>query len=327
MAAAAAMDSTDESSNMGPMKGGGALGISKASAKINKSSIKKPPAAPKPVAKIYNADPSDFRRVVQELTGTNREAVGAARTVRDSMPSAPRPSRLQRIAPPPLRPAIPVSRTVQQTPEYVSSMQPSLHGHNHHQQGSIPTSLGTFRHQQAAQNMPSLPMLSPRLFGPLPALTPGDNAWANPLELAAGHSGSATNVLPPQSVTVEGEGRGRSLDAAVAPQSPLFLPSAAAAGPPSLSPRLPWSTAIWSPRFLPSPLPLSPNFLPHLSPSLIPPISPGFFAASGFPSPRTSGFGFGNAYGGLFMNGAQLVDSDHDFSFRGPNGVGANRFS
>eukprot|EP00249_Psilotum_nudum_P014117 c24676_g2_i1 orf=721-1701(-) len=326
MAAAAAMETTDESSNMGPMKGG-ALGINRSSVKINKSSIKKPTGAPKPVAKIYNADPSEFRRVVQELTGTNKEVVAAA-TERESIPPAPKPSRLQRIAPPPLRPAIPTSRTIQQTPENVSSLQSLPSGNNNQQQGNSPTSLGMIQHQQSAQNVPSLPMLSPRLFGPLPVLTPGDNAWANPLELAVTHSGSVTSSLTSQSAPIEGKGFSRSLDATVVSQTPQLLPSSAAAGPPSAAPRLPWSTAIWSPRFLPSPLPLSPNFLPPLSPSLVPPISPGVFAASGFPaSPRPSGFGFGNVYGGLVINGAALAGTAQNFTFRGPNGLGANRLS
>ncbi|KAJ7556800.1 hypothetical protein O6H91_05G099400 [Diphasiastrum complanatum] len=148
------------------------LAVSRSSFKINKG-MRKPPIQPKPTPppRIYNTDPTSFRNLVQELTGT---APAAPFVVAASPLNRPVNKRLQKIAPPPLQPTFPLSRMLQQ--------------------------------QQQQQPLPLSPILSPTLqkyplsfnnhsplakilspvpthrFSPFPVLTPADGMWSNPLD-------------------------------------------------------------------------------------------------------------------------------------------------
>ncbi|MCO5600178.1 hypothetical protein L7F22_054286 [Adiantum nelumboides] len=197
------------------------------------SSITSSPS--RPIAKVVNADPSSFRRVVQELTGTTTTSSPSSTSSAGASPRAP--SRLQRFAPAPLRAAMRNG-----VPDH--SQQTLLEQMQHHQasqmlllQQHIPevgppspplsflqvsSSNSNFMYNTTPQfgnpnpnpgSEPShqfgnpnagfsqsLPMLSPHLLSPLPALTPSDSTWANPIE-GMSHSpkfmASTLNPLPP----------------------------------------------------------------------------------------------------------------------------------
>eukprot|EP00250_Pteridium_aquilinum_P026384 c32930_g1_i1 orf=1-999(-) len=222
MAAATAMDLNDRR-----------LSVSKSSS----SRISKPSSVAKKLGNLLpasaassraaptfvNTDTNSFRRVVQELTGTPPPSTSSS-PVRDNA----KPSRLQRIAPPPLRPIHHqqdqqnqhlLQQQQQQRHQQASDLPPFQQQHHQYMQydfnaqnsiqrqhnQSWPPTLGPFsppipytqvsnpnhspysnpnpsHSPQYYQNTNSL-ALSPHLLSPLPALTPGDNTWANPLDV------------------------------------------------------------------------------------------------------------------------------------------------
>ncbi|KAJ7297448.1 hypothetical protein O6H91_05G110400 [Diphasiastrum complanatum] len=156
-------------------RSGASLAVNKSSSKIAKG-MRKPLVQPKPVPpKVYNTDPTSFRNLVQELTGT---AAGPSSVVvssslsstSSSSVSRPASTRLQKIAPPPLK-TFPFSGMAQQSLPPLSPTSPKLN----------PNSFNN-----AASSFPKMlspiPILSPHTFSPLPVLTPSDGMWPNPLD-------------------------------------------------------------------------------------------------------------------------------------------------
>ncbi|KAJ7513903.1 hypothetical protein O6H91_23G019100 [Diphasiastrum complanatum] len=129
--------------------------------------MRKPAAVqPKPVPpRVYNTDPTSFRNLVQELTGTP-----AAPALASSSMSRPANTRLQKIAPPPLK-TFPFPAMAQQPLPLLSPTSQNL----------SPNSFNN-----AASSFPimlsPIPILSPHTFSPLPVLSPSDGAWPNPLD-------------------------------------------------------------------------------------------------------------------------------------------------
>jgi hypothetical protein len=182
------------------------LAVNKASSKIAKG-IRKPMvqqqqqqqlrAAPQ----IYKTAPSDFRSLVQQLTGTSSPSAssGSGSLVLDQqqqqqqpgpgpvVPTKPAVSRLQRIAPPPLRPTFAYTSSIpQQQPHKTAatSSLPSLATSSAAPPGfsSLPFGGGGgfSPPQNSVQKLSPFPV-SPLSFSPLPVLTPSDQVWASSL--------------------------------------------------------------------------------------------------------------------------------------------------
>ncbi|KAI5074913.1 hypothetical protein GOP47_0010874 [Adiantum capillus-veneris] len=300
------------------------------------SSITSSPS--RPIAKVVNADPSSFRRVVQELTGTTTPSLASPSSTTSAGTSPRLPSRLQRIAPPPLRAAMRNSVPEhQQQQTLLEQMQQQRHQasqmfllQQHHMAkvgplSSPPLSFPDVSSSNPNYNTPqfgkatpnhgsepapqignpnsnfsqSLPMLSPHLLSPLPALTPGDSTWANPIEALA-HSPklSTSSSLPPLlplpnlSTSSSNNGYGNGLLAkptytskglndglSVRPLPGSFVMNSVVKSegqplPPLLS--TPLQTTGFNgvlPPWSPSPLPFSPGSFPP-SPGLGPPTMP-----------------------------------------------------
>lgn len=270
------------------------------------SSITSSPS--RPIAKVVKADPSSFRRVVQELTGTTFPSTSSP----SSQPLRGL-SRLHRIAPPPLRSGV---RTLQDPHHHQTLLEQMQHqqaSHMHLLQQHLPKvgplsptlSFAEFGNPnpnpisdpsaQLGNPNPnftqSLPMLSPHLLSPLPALTPGDNTWANPIDVISQSpkpmisSSSLPPLLPLPNLSTGNynNGHGNALLAKpvhtsnvygdamwMKPTPPMssILSSHAQALPPLLStPPPPWlmphtSSMNVLPPWSPSPIPFSPGLFP-----------------------------------------------------------------
>ncbi|CAK9192008.1 unnamed protein product [Sphagnum troendelagicum] len=183
------------------------LAVNKASSKIAKG-IRKPMvqqqqqqqqlrAAPQ----IYKTAPSDFRSLVQQLTGTSSSSAssGSGSLVLDQqqqqqqqpgpgpvVPTKPAVSRLQRIAPPPLRPTFAYTSSIPQQPHKTAAISslPSLATSSAAPPGfsSLPFGGGGgfSPPQNSVQKLSPFPV-SPLSFSPLPVLTPSDQVWASSL--------------------------------------------------------------------------------------------------------------------------------------------------
>ncbi|BBN19269.1 hypothetical protein MPTK1_8g09220 [Marchantia polymorpha subsp. ruderalis] len=165
MAAAPAPMELSDSSEMN--KRHGLLAVNKSSGKIQKG-IRRPVAPPRPQPTVYKIEPGHFRSLVQELTGTA-----------PSEQPAPKPTgnaRLQKFAPPPLRPTFSYAK-----PTMPNGMQLSTPNNGQRFNGMPFNGFGSSL-SPLTQRITPFPMLSPHSFSPLPALSPNDQIWANSLE-------------------------------------------------------------------------------------------------------------------------------------------------
>ncbi|KAG0572903.1 hypothetical protein KC19_VG133700 [Ceratodon purpureus] len=260
--------------------GNKSLAVNKSSTKIKKG-LRPMLAQPRLAPTVYKTEPSDFRSLVQKLTGTSQ-------TIATSPPCGPKPpnSRLQRIAPPPLRPtstylsfghsACPSqSACAQLESEPVTYTSPS---------GNQLFPLSSF--SSLPKHVTSPFPVSPLSFSPLPQLSPSDQGWVNSLN-GLESPGSVVIRQLAQSI-VEGNVLSSKQEQAT---------RAAATATSSLPP-------------------VSPNFSSlRFSSSAF-----GLLSPSGFPSPSRFGFGLGNVYGisGSFTPSAAL-SMDATFSFPEPD--------
>lgn len=199
--------------------------LSRASSKL---SVKKPPLSSsnnqqRPSPTVVTADPSNFRHVVQQLTGT------APSSIQYHPPPPPPSSRLRKFAPPPLKPHPPLFplheenlhhhrpktkqnlsplhlKPPQQPPQQPQpthlinfphhSLQPP--NSNHRDTTTTINDICAFSSSQLDHSFspPTLPMLSPGLLSALPTLTPRDNAWVDPLDAIPPLSTQLTTTLP-----------------------------------------------------------------------------------------------------------------------------------
>jgi len=157
----------------------GPLAVNKASSKIAKG-LRRPVTQPRPAPHIYKTEPSDFRSLVQQLTGTSSSssssggALATAPAAPGPAPTKPAVSRLHKIAPPPLRPTFAYPSLPQQQPPNAAALlkplpisaAPSF----------SPLRFGGFS-PHSTQRVSPFPV-SPLSFSPLPALTPSDSVWA-----------------------------------------------------------------------------------------------------------------------------------------------------
>ncbi|KAG6550100.1 hypothetical protein Mapa_008056 [Marchantia paleacea] len=165
MAAAPAPMELSDSSEMN--KRHGLLAVNKSSGKIQKG-IRRPVAPPRPQPTVYKIEAGHFRSLVQELTGTA-----------PSEQPAPKPTgnaRLQKFAPPPLRPTFSYAK-----PTMPNGMQLSTPNNGQRFNGMPFNGFGSSL-SPLTQRISPFPMLSPHSFSPLPALSPNDQIWANSLE-------------------------------------------------------------------------------------------------------------------------------------------------
>ena len=261
------------------------LALNKSSSKIKKG-LRPTLAQSRLAPTVYKTEPSDFRSLVQKLTGTSQP-------ITTSPPSGPKPpnSRLQRIAPPPLRPTgtypLPVQPAHPSQPAGAQSQSgiatnPPSSSSNHL------FSFGSFSslHKHVISPFP----VSPLSFSPLPQLSPSDQGWVNSLN-GLESPGSAVIRQLAQNI---GEGN-------VPSSKEEQLTGAAASSPVIAASSLP---------------PMSPTFsnIKFSSASF------GLPSPSGFSSPSGFGFGLGNIYGmsGSFTPSAALA-MDATFSFPEPD--------
>ncbi|KAH7294971.1 hypothetical protein KP509_27G026900 [Ceratopteris richardii] len=115
------------------------------------SSITSSPS--RPIAKVVNADPSSFRRVVQELTGTNPSPTAGGSAAPAAPVTTPRgSSRLHRFAPPPLRAGLRNSLSeLPQHPPPPSQQQTALLEQMRYQQASQMLLQNQQQHHQQSQ--------------------------------------------------------------------------------------------------------------------------------------------------------------------------------
>ena len=282
MAAPLSMDAGEPGGELGKgSKSGGSLAVNKSSNKIRKG-LRPTVAQPRLAPTVYKTEPSDFRSLVQQLTGTSHPPAAS--------PTAPKPvnSRLSRIAPPPLRPTLTYPSAThpqpQTQPQTQSQTQPPS-------QPSLPPSPGsqifnTFGSFSPLSKQGASPFgMSPLSFSPLPQLSPSDQGWVN--ALTGGLESPATRQLA-QAVA----------DGVAAPQGVATKqePGATAGGgahPPPLSP------TFASLRFSPS--------------------SFGLPSPSGFPSPSSFGNMFNNVYGMSNFTPTAALQRDVTFSFPEPD--------
>lgn len=278
MAAPISMDLGDGGELGKGGKTGGSLAVNKSSSKIKKG-LRPTLAQNRLAPQVYKTEPSDFRSLVQQLTGTSQPA--------NPPLSGPKPpnSRLQRIAPPPLRPtgtypqpqAVPTTGA-QSLPNPTNQLFPfsSFSPLSKHGPGASP-----------------FPGVSPLSFSPLPQLSPGDAGWVNALTGLESPSSAVIRQLAEKiaegNVPVSKPETTRAAAAVAA--------AAAAAAAPPLAPMSPTFSGL---RFSSS--------------------SFGLPSPSGFPSPNGFGFGLGNVYGfsGSFTPSAALA-MDATFSFPEPD--------
>lgn len=234
MASALPMDAADASDLSRRHGGGGALAVNKSSGKIGKG-LRRPVAQPRPAPTVYKIEAGDFRSLVQELTGT---AI------------APKPignSRLQKIAPPPLRPTFsyPKFGGPQPMQQYSNGLPPLPSPTNGQRfTNNVPFSgFGSALSPLSRRIAPFPTMLSPHTFSPLPVLSPNDQMWANTLEspnsAAVRHfAQSLASAENQQGSETRLDNTNGGLEGAVAGAAALSgLPSSAALTNFSLSPR------------------------------------------------------------------------------------------
>ena len=169
---AAPMDITDAEGGKG--KSGSALSVSRSSVKINKN-MRRAMTQPRPAPQVYKTEPAEFRSLVQRLTGTSPPAESSA-----ILTPKPLNPRLQKIAPPPLRPVFSYPTLQQALPQLSPQQQNQISGFNPGPRRSFLNSMSTmaYQNQLSAQRHSNFPV-SPLSFSPLPALSPGDHIWAN----------------------------------------------------------------------------------------------------------------------------------------------------
>ncbi|XP_024382810.1 uncharacterized protein [Physcomitrium patens] len=170
MAAPISMD-LSEPGELGKVgKSGGSLAVSKSSSKIKKG-LRPTLAQPRLAPQVYKTEPSDFRSLVQQLTGTSLPA--------NPPPSGPKPpnSRLSSLAPPPLRPTGTYPALVQPSAQPSGQLQPNPAVAIH------PPSFPFASYSPLSNHGASpFPVPSPLSFSPLPKLSPSDQVWVNSLE-------------------------------------------------------------------------------------------------------------------------------------------------
>ena len=260
------------------------LAVNKSSSKIKKG-LRPTLTQPRLAPTVYKTEPSDFRSLVQKLTGTSE-------LIATSPSSGPKPpnSRLQRIAPPPLRSTGSHRSLVQSAQLFQpAGAQP---------QTGIATTLPPSSGNQLFpfSSFSSLPKhatspypVSPLSFSPLPQLSPSDQGWVNSLSGLESPSSAVIRQLA-QNIA-EGNVSSSKQDYSIG-----TVASSSAIAASSLSPM--------SPTF--SNLRFSSSF--------------GLASPSGFPSPSGFGFGLGNVYGvnSSFTPSAALA-VDATFSFPEPD--------
>lgn len=148
-----------------------ALSVSRSSVKINKN-MRRAMTQPRPAPQVYKTEPAEFRSLVQRLTGSSPPAESSA-----ILTPKPLNPRLQKIAPPPLRPVFHYPGVQQALPQQQPQQQST--GFNPGPRRSFLSSVSSmaFQSQQRQSNFP----VSPLSFSPLPALSPSDQIWANVL--------------------------------------------------------------------------------------------------------------------------------------------------
>ncbi|KAL3699416.1 hypothetical protein R1sor_017438 [Riccia sorocarpa] len=191
MAAAAPMELSD-SSEMN--KRHGLLAVNKQSGKIQKG-IRRPIVQPRAAPTVYMTEADNFRSLVQQLTGTSPSDHQSAampnnhhqhhhhhqhhlNNVNGSTISKPAVNpRLQKVAPPPLRPTFSYPKLVQPSPTLPNGMvQLGPNPSGPQRFNSMPFSSSLSPLTQRISPFPMLPL------SPLPALSPSDGIWAHPLE-------------------------------------------------------------------------------------------------------------------------------------------------
>ncbi|KAG0561326.1 hypothetical protein M758_9G055200 [Ceratodon purpureus] len=169
---AAPMDLSDAEGGGKGSKGGSALSVSRSSVKINKN-MRRAMTQPRPAPQVYKTEPAEFRSLVQRLTGTTPPSESSAK---------PLNPRLQKIAPPPLRPVFSYPTLQQALPQLSPQQQNQISGFNPGPRRNFLNSMSTmaYQNQLASQRHSNFPV-SPLSFSPLPALSPSDHIWANVL--------------------------------------------------------------------------------------------------------------------------------------------------
>lgn len=172
---AAPMDISDAEGG-GKGKSGSALSVSRSSVKINKN-MRRAMTQPRPAPQVYKTEPAEFRSLVQRLTGTSPPSESSA-----ILTPKPLNPRLQKIAPPPLRPVFSYPTLQQALPQLSPQQQNQISGFNPGPRRNFLNSMSTMAYQTqlASQRHSNFPV-SPLSFSPLPALSPGDQIWANVL--------------------------------------------------------------------------------------------------------------------------------------------------
>ncbi|KAH9574954.1 hypothetical protein CY35_01G087000 [Sphagnum magellanicum] len=317
-----------EDGSRGRSGGGGGpppLAVNKASSKIAKG-VRRPMvqqqqqqqqlrAAPQ----IYKTAPSGFRSLVQQLTGTSSSSAssGSGSLVLDQqqqqqpgpgpgpvVPTKPAVSRLQRIAPPPLRPTFAYTSSIpQQQPHKTAatSSLPSLATSSAAPPGfsSLPFGGGGgfSPPQNSVQKLSPFPV-SPLSFSPLPVLTPSDQVWVSSLSsLESPKAAALQQQQLVESAVQEAEGNNLRLkSSSAAADAAALLPPP----PPLVAPIPSRFPAPLSPKFaipfgLPSPTGLGISSscfgMFGMSPSTFSPTTLGSFtmdASFSFPEPDTS---------------------------------------
>jgi hypothetical protein len=244
-----AMDMSDGAGDVGGRgRSGGPLAVNRASSKIAKG-LRRPVAQPRATAQIYKTEPSDFRSLVQQLTGTSSSSSSPSPSSSSSSsgerepgppPTKPTVSRLQKIAPPPLRPTFAYPTLHQQPQTGAAAVAPLPLATS--APGFSPLPFGRFS-PLSSQRVSPFPV-SPLSFSPLPVLSPSDNVWAS--SLSSLESPKAAGVLQQQQQPAEnavaGEGnhhhvRHESSSAAAADAAPLVHVPVPTRFPSPLSPK------------------------------------------------------------------------------------------
>lgn len=174
------MDMSDGVEEVGGRgRSGGALAVNRASSKIAKG-LRRPVAQPRPAPQIYKTEPHDFRSLVQQLTGTSSSSSSSSGALESGPPAPTKPavSRLQKIAPPPLRPTFAYPSFSHQQ-QLQSAAAPPVLSSATTAPGFSPFPFGGFP-PLSSQRFSPFPV-SPLSFSPLPALTPSDQVWASSL--------------------------------------------------------------------------------------------------------------------------------------------------
>lgn len=243
IASAFPMDAADASELTRRHSGGGALAVNKSSGKIGKN-LRRPVAQPRPAPTVYKIEAGHFRTLVQELTGTATAELVTPKPIGNS--------RLQKIAPPPLRPTFSYAKFGGSQPlQQFSNGLPPLPSPTGGQRfnNNLPFSGFGSALSPMSQRVSSYPtLLSPHSFSPLPALSPNDHMWANALE--SPNSAAIRQLAQSLSASENQQGNEARLDnnvnngvdegeaAAVAPAQGGGLPVASSSSNFALSPRL-----------------------------------------------------------------------------------------